>query len=161
MRRVFFAIALALACSGGRSLQVADGSADAASDVAADAVPDLADDARDPALDLPADPGGRGILAITPPSHDFGPISLGSTSDRFFFLFSNVGDGPVSTCQQGEDGKDFTVAKADSTCLGMDMLPAGASCTFAPTSAGVKSATLIVSTAEGGMGAASLTGLAM
>jgi hypothetical protein len=157
MRCVLLATALGLACTSSTPLMASsDASIDAPT--AADVAPDPPTDSG---LELAADAEGKGILEITPKSHDFGPVSPGSMSDAFELRVSNVGDGPVHWAGMRLDGTDFGLVSAHNSCSALETLPPGARCSFEaffkPGSRGVKTALLVVMAADQ-MVAATLTG---
>jgi hypothetical protein len=101
-----------------------------------------------------ADVAGRAIgpeVVIEPGAHDFGEVLRGQRSDPFTFKVTNTGDavahlGEVSLA--GADRAQFEKPAALDLCSAKD-LPTGGSCTvgtvFAPTAAGDRRATLVVS----------------
>ncbi len=99
-------------------------------------------------------------LTIAPPSHDFGSVVEGSSAAAVAFAVTNTGDlpsGNLAAALAGANAGDFSIAS--TTCA--SPLAGGSSCTvdvtFAPTSQGVKAATLAVG--DGTIGAsASLSG---
>ena len=101
-------------------------------------------------------------LELTPPTHDFGTHATGTTSASQTFTVINIGgvpSGTISTSLSGTDAGQF--AKPADNCHGQALAP-GASCTldavFAPSSVGVKSASLQASASPGGTASASLSG---
>jgi len=106
-----------------------------------------------------------GALTIAPSSKDFGPVVQNGTSSDATFTITNSGGAPTSALAVAISGSD-----AASFALGTDgcsgtALTAGGSCTvhahFAPTTTGMKSASLTVSATTGGVTASSLSGNAL
>ena len=105
---------------------------------------------------------GPGALAIAPASIDFGGIVVGQSSTTRVFTVTNTGGaatGTLSVSLGGTSASQFAV-QAD-TCNGQILGPSG-TCTVGyqlrPTTAGGKTASLIVASNPGGTATASLVG---
>jgi hypothetical protein len=89
-------------------------------------------------------------LAVTPATHDFGSVGVGSTSTRTFTV-RNLGSVPTAAIDLNNDGSVAFAIQSD-TCTNM-VLAANATCTFvisfAPTTTGSQFGGVIV---EGGVG---------
>jgi hypothetical protein len=121
----------------------------------------------DPASPTTAALTGTGVadadLAISPSSHDFGNVGVGSTTSWEKFVVESTGTTPVtvsSAALSGADAGEFILY--DQECVGDELEP-GESCEieveFEPESAGAKSASLdIGSDAPGSPTSAALTG---
>ena len=102
------------------------------------------------------------VLSVSPTPHGFGTWATGTTSGAQTFTVANSGTGPATALTislTGADTGQFTIS--NDTCAGQTLAPS-ASCTvdaaFAPTSTGVKSASLQATEAFGLTAAASLSG---
>lgn len=130
--------------------------------------------ARAASLEVSASPGGTAssdlqgtglapaALAMAPAAQSFPDTVVGVVSTTVMFTVDNTGDvssGTITTALTGADASEFTVT-ADS-CDGAP-LAGGASCTvtvrFEPTSAGDKTAALVVSATTGGSASSDLSG---
>ncbi len=112
-----------------------------------------------PSVDAP--PPDPAMLSIDRTSHQFGSVTLGQTSPPTMFTITNTGDvatGLLTPTLAGTNAADFV--PPTSGC--MSKLQPGQTCmvevTFAPMSAGTKTATLTIAGAPGGSVAASLEG---
>jgi hypothetical protein len=89
-------------------------------------------------------------LSINPTSVDFAPVAVGGTSNQVLLTVSNntgnVSLSPVDLALSGSNASDFTISA--NTCTSQSLGSGSMSClvgiTFAPLSAGPKSATLTV-----------------
>jgi hypothetical protein len=84
-------------------------------------------------------------LVITPSSHDFGEIRVNSESTVQEFTLSNAGDGtitinPGNVMLMGDDYLDFTLSEITETIVLSGDTTANIGVTFAPDTAGPKSA---------------------
>ena len=102
-------------------------------------------------------PGG---LSITPPSHNFGNIALGSASPNVSFTVTNIGGSSVSLLGPSVSGPNASAFTIQSSSCSGSLVP-GATCAvsmrFMPTTAGPASATLTVAS-FGGNASAALSG---
>ncbi|MFO0600581.1 MAG: choice-of-anchor D domain-containing protein [Myxococcaceae bacterium] len=129
--------------------------------------------ARAAALDVSGTPGGMlsfslagiGIapatLSLSPMTKDFGMVTLGSASTAQTFTVTNTGgstSGLPGVMLSGANASEFILS--NNTCLAS--LSPSATCTFqlqlAPSTAGVKAATVTVSGTPGGTANATLSG---
>jgi hypothetical protein len=106
---------------------------------------------------------GKGVaaaaLSVAPAMNDFGSQTLGSTSAGVEFTFTNNGAVPTGALRTALVSQDFKVA-ADG-CMGATVAPMGTckvTVTFAPATAGAKTASLVVSGDPGGAATAALNG---
>lgn len=125
-------------------------------------------------LQLSATPGGAlsasltgtGVssdaLTIAPTSHDFGNVVMSQPSTPVTLTVTNTGSavtGALSASLSGSDMSQFAIGS--NGCNGQT-LAASATCTlqvtFTPTSAGIKTASLLVSGTPGGAATTALTG---
>lgn len=98
---------------------------------------------------------GQPMLAVSPMTHEFGPVALSATSAAATFTFTNTGDGPATGCsapaKAGTNPDDFTIA-ADG--CGTSDLAAGGSCTVMvtahPSLKGIRTMTLSRTCTTGG-----------
>jgi hypothetical protein len=103
----------------------------------------------------------RGALSVSPSSQNFADTPMGSTSTPLTFVVSNTGGLPTGTITAsfgGTNASEFTMADG---CTGKTLGPTDTcsiDVTFAPMTAGPKTASLGVSANPGGTGTASLTG---
>jgi hypothetical protein len=103
----------------------------------------------------------RGALAVSPDSQPFADTPVGSTSAPASFTVTNTGGvatGTITTTLGGTNASEFTMSDG---CTGRALGPAETctiQITFAPATAGPKTASLAVSADPGGTGTASLTG---
>jgi hypothetical protein len=107
-------------------------------------------------------------VGISPASHDFGSVTYNSSSTSQTFTLSNTGDALLTLTAMtvsGANAADFGVSPgATNPCPTLPaILPPGGSCTvsvtFAPTSAGARSASLgVASNAAGSPASVSLGG---
>jgi hypothetical protein len=90
-----------------------------------------------------------GTLVLTPPLVGIGSAQIGTTAGPLAFVLQNVGNAPVSvtlgTPTDSEFGVAYTGAPSAAIIAAGGTL-AGAGATFAPTTAGAKSATVAVQT---------------
>ncbi len=119
------------------------------------------DDAKTPDAGIDAPPPAPAALSITPQTSDFGSVTTGGTSSASVFTVSNTGGSPsgtISAIVTGANATEFTVQN------GCSVLVAAGTCsvsvTFAPTTDGAKSATLLVSGSPGGQVMATLAAVA-
>ena len=103
------------------------------------------------------------VLAISPATHDFGVLSVGTNSAFFAFTVTNTGSVATGGLTSGLTGVNATqFVSSPGTCTGT--LAPGATCTisarFAPSVNGNDTATLGVTATPGGTASATLTGLA-
>jgi hypothetical protein len=112
--------------------------------------------------DLAGDGLTPGALTISPTTQAFGDVFVGQTSSALTFTVTNTGtvaSGPIASSLTGSSRGEFTLSSdgCNNTVLG-----AGASCTLqvqlAPTSPGMKTASVAVTATPGGGAASSLTG---
>ncbi len=103
-----------------------------------------------------------GALSLAPASADFGGVVLGSSSSTLTFTATNTGGaatGLITVALGGTSANQF--AKISDTCSATSVAPAG-TCTVSyqlrPTTAGGKTASLVISASPGGTATASLTG---
>ncbi len=167
-----------VACTSilGDFAQSADGGASDAS--APTAHPDAAKPAGDATIPTPADAGAEdaatppgdaaGSLVISPASHDFLSVQVGSSSSaqessRTVTNSGAVGSGNVSVAVSPATGTAATEFPVTDSCSGSSLPPNG-KCTLSvvlsPASRGAKSASLLVVSASAGQASASLTGTA-
>ncbi|MES1171881.1 MAG: choice-of-anchor D domain-containing protein, partial [Bacteroidota bacterium] len=117
----------------------------------------------DAAANLTATVAAPGALVISPPSVDFGGVLVGSsTTMPSAFTITNTGgtpSGPLALALGGSGSAQFLTGT--DGCTGQTLV-AGAACTvsfsFRPTTAGNKTASLVVMATPGGVGAAALIG---
>ncbi|HET6149696.1 MAG TPA: choice-of-anchor D domain-containing protein [Polyangia bacterium] len=103
------------------------------------------------------------VLKLTPAVKDFNSVAVGSSA-TVMFLVSNDGDvassAPMAPVLGGTDAAQFSVPAGTNGCTAA--IPAKGSCMlsvrFAPTTTGVKNATLTVSATAGGPSTATLAG---
>lgn len=105
---------------------------------------------------------GSPALAIAPPSFNFGSTVVGNSSATQTFTITNSGNGAsgaLSVQLAGAGAWHFVLGT--DTCSNAPLVP-GATCSvvayFAPTTAGPKTATLVVTGSPGGTVSAALTG---
>ncbi len=99
--------------------------------------------------------GGGANIAVTPVSHDFGSVDVGSTSTPQTITINNTGTADLvvsSIALTGTDAAEFDVATG--TCSSLSPTIAAASdctieVTLSPTSTGVKSAALSIASNDG------------
>lgn len=127
-------------------------------------------------LTVSASPGGSvnvalsgnavlpGALTIAPTSHLFGDVVVGGTPAEHVFTVTNTGGAvtsAISVMITGTGATNFGIV--DDTC-NTSTLAAASTCSirvsFAPTSAGIKGASLSVSATQGGTAVATLNGIA-
>jgi hypothetical protein len=101
-------------------------------------------------------------LVVDATAHDFGTAVTGTTTTAGTFTVSNGGQsasGPLAVSVAGADSSQFHGSAG--TCAGVSLAPGG-TCTvqasFAPTSAGGKTATLQIAADPGGTVTVTLTG---
>lgn len=103
----------------------------------------------------------RGALSISPDTQPFAGTPVGSMSAPASFVVTNTGGvatGTIATTLGGTNASEFTMSDG---CSGKALGPAETctiQVTFAPATAGPKTASLAVSANPGGTGTASLTG---
>lgn len=106
-----------------------------------------------------------GSLAISPSGRTFASLPAGSQGATTTFQVTNTGaaaTGPLAVSLAGGGSGDFELV--GGTCSGRPLEPmtqCALQLRFAPTSAGVKVASLVVSGAPGGAVSAALTGTAL
>jgi hypothetical protein len=105
--------------------------------------------------------GGAAQLALSPTSHGYGSVAVGTDSPAQTYTLTNTGagpSGPVAVTLAGANPSAFS--ETSDTCGAV--LPAGSSCAvsivFIPTAIGADTATLTASATPGGTVSASLTG---
>jgi hypothetical protein len=99
--------------------------------------------------------GGRALqpamIAVTPPSNDFGPVVTSRVSATAVFTARNTGELPTSALTTGLTGAADQYQLSADTCNGKT-LAAGASCmvtvAFAPTATGRQEAQLALTASE-------------
>lgn len=113
------------------------------------------------APDIDAPPPKPAVLSMMPAQNDFGSVLTGNTSGTASFTVTNTGEatsGQITPVITGTNAGDFLATNGCTTLAG------GGTCVvtvvFKPTSAGTKSASLVVSGSPGGtvMGALLGTG---
>ncbi len=107
----------------------------------------------------------KGALAISPTSHDFGAVPVGTATADSTFTITNTGGAPTGALAAHFSGANAALFTLTSdACTGMMLAPA-ASCVvharFAPDAIGAKSASLDVTGSPGGTTASSLGGTAI
>ncbi len=103
-----------------------------------------------------------GALSLAPPSTDFGGVVLGGSSSTQSFTVTNTGGaatGLITVALGGTSANQFT--KLTDTCSATSVAPAG-TCTVSyqlrPTTAGGKTASLVISATPGGTATSALSG---
>jgi hypothetical protein len=130
--------------------------------------------AKNGALNASATPGGGAMstltgtglkpaaLSFSPPSNNFGTITVGMQSANAILTVTNTGDQATSAITTGGTGSTGDFNLVSDNCNGQT-LAGGASCTltiaFKPTSYGQKTMTGTVSATTGGNANTSLTGV--
>jgi hypothetical protein len=120
----------------------------------------------DVVVSLSGNGGGMSSLSIDPTVKDLGSLGVGTTSTAVVFTVTNHGTGPsgaVSLSLTGSDASQFSLSA--NQCAAKSLQPS-ATCTVsvsaAPTSAGVKAASLVAQSAgDPGMATASLSATAL
>ena len=94
-------------------------------------------------------------LTVSPTSQNFGSVTVGGPIGFQNIILQNTGTSSVafSTSLTGSNANQFNIQLVGGTCTTLNPLPAGAQCFFTlqfiPTVAGMASATLNVTTANG------------
>ena len=107
-------------------------------------------------------------VLLSPVSHDFGGVTVATTSAAVRFQGQNPGGSSLrvdAISIVGTDPGDFVIVPGADTCTGAT-LTAGGTCTldvaFAPTATGARDATLVATSTPGvGGGSASLAGIGL
>ena len=108
-----------------------------------------------------------GGLTISPSSAPFGNLTVGQTSTPTVFTITNTGGSPtgsLTTGMAGANSAEFQIVGGLDGCQGAIVAPGGMcmiSVVFGPSSAGAKSASLMVSGTPGGSVTAGLSGNAL
>lgn len=102
-----------------------------------------------PVIDTP--PPTPAMLTLSPTTNDFGAVVLGDTSAAATFTVTNAGEdvsGSISPVITGANASEFTAQNGCTTLAGAGTCTI--TVTFTPTSAGAKTANLVVNASPGG-----------